>query len=464
MTPEYLFDAAVMNMRAGRREEAAAMAWEVARTQPKHADAWAMLARIEAEAGRFRTAVLFHQCALQATPNRHDLWCNAAIDAMSARMYKESEKQFLHSLELAQSYEGHYNYGNLLSAQMRVDEAVEQFEIAMKLDERADPQIRANLGVALFASGHWHEGFNCYRHRFNAPGFPPRPRFDYPQWRGESLEGKTILLYVEQGFGDEIMSLRFAKCLPLGTTVIIAVRPPMYRLARSLNTGGYIMLMYDEPPVKPDFMCALLDVPAFIDVKPETLPLKRGYLNAEDRSYKLEFPPGINVGICWASGKRDLQPSVAETAKQKSLSFEQLAAPLANKPGVNLISLQQHHGDNLHKYDVFDPMAGVTDFMDTAWIIDQLDLVITVDTSVAHLAGALGKPVWNLVRFDAMWPWMREGLTIGGPAEAFAGTCWYNSMRLYRQQKPFDWAGPMKRLTEDFAVFVDQHRCAQAAE
>ena len=197
-------------------------------------------------------------------------------------------------------------------------------------------------------------------------------------------------------------------------------------------------------------MCALLDVPAFIDVDPETVPCKAGYLTAEDRGYRLEFKPGLNVGICWAAGKRELQPSVAETARQKTLAFSQFA-PLA-RPGVNLVSLQQVHGDGaaLRDLGVHDPMAGVTDFMDTAWIISQLDLVITTDTSVAHLAGALGKQVWSLVRFDAAWPWMRDT----------DRTCWYDSMTIYRQAKPYDWQPVLTRLLADFEALVGRKAVA----
>jgi tetratricopeptide (TPR) repeat protein len=448
---EHAFHTAVMLMRAGRREEASQICWEVVRRNPRHADAWAMRARIESEAGRQPNAMLHHGFALQAEPDRHDLWCNRGIDAMGARMYKESEESFQRSLAIQDSYEGHYNYGNLLSALMRVDEAVEQFKLALAIDSKTNPQIHANLGVAMIGQDKWHEGFNAYRHRFNAPGFPPRPRFDYPLWRGEPIEGKTIMLYVEQGFGDEIMSLRFAKTLrDMGAYVILAVRPPMYRLARNFVHAQAVILMYDPPPHKPDFMCALLDVPAFADINPDNLPLKSRYLFAEDRSYRLDFSAGLNVGVCWASGKRSVQPSVAETARQKSLSFEQLVAPLA-QPGVNLISLQQQHDDShaMRDLDVKDPMAGVTDFADTAWIIDQLDLVITVDTSVAHLAGALGKPVWNMVRFDALWPWRQET----------DKTCWYDSMRLYRQTAPYDWREPLARVKADLtALLADRPR------
>jgi Tfp pilus assembly protein PilF len=442
------FDAAVMMMRAGKQEEAASLCWDIVRKDRGVVEAWALLARVEGEAGRHRNAMMYHGMALQVDPSRWNQWHDSALDAMSARMYVESERAFKKALELHDNGQTRYNYGNLLSTLMRVEEAVEQFKLAKEMGFD-DPQIHANLGVALIGTGNWKEGFNAYRHRFNAPGFPPRPRFNYPIWRGEPLEGKTIMLYVEQGFGDEIMSMRYAHRVWswLGCTVILAVRAPMYRLARQWEAPNrHVMLMYDKPPVEPDFMCALLDVPAHMDITPDTNPCKNGYLKADDRSFRLNMPRGLNVGICWASGKRELQREVAETARQKSLTLDELAGPLVRE-GVNLFSLQQNHRDDLKKYGVRDPMAGVTDFADTAFIIDHLDLVITVDTSVAHLAGAMGKPVWNLVRFDAIWPWMQET----------EKTCWYDSMTLYRQGEPYNWKDVLKRLEADFTAYADYH-------
>jgi tetratricopeptide (TPR) repeat protein len=440
------FDAAVMMMRAGKREEAAGVCWEIIRQDPSVADASAMLAMIESTAGRYRNAMLYHGLALKAGPDRYDLWCNRGIDAMSARMFKEAEDSFKKSLALQESFEGHFNYGNMLCTMMRIAEAVTHYEAAFKFDKFENAQLRVNYGEALMAFGDWREGFKNYRHRFNAPGFPPQPRLNYPVWKGEPLEGKTILLFSEQGFGDEIQSLRFvAPIKELDARVILAVRPPMFRMARLFYgdphlRADHVIMMYDEPPRRPDFMCALLDVPAFIDMTPATVPLKSGYLSAPDRGFRLKFPDGLNVGICWSSGKRDLQPHVAETARAKSLSFDQLVRPLI-RPGVNFYSLQQNHNDDAAMRDlgIVDPMAGVTDFADTAFIVDHLDLVITVDTSVAHLAGALGKPVWNLVRFDALWPWMQQRYA----------TCWYDSMTIYRQEKPFDWSVPLKQLQID---------------
>jgi tetratricopeptide (TPR) repeat protein len=453
VSAEHLFNTAILTMRAGRRHEAARLAWEVLRMQPKHADAWAMRAMVEASEGRYENAMLHHGFATQAAPGRHDLWINRGIDAMNAKMHKESEESFQRALSLERSFNAHFNYGNLLASLMRLDEAVFQYRNAISFD-LGHPQAHTNLGTVLIGQGFWQDGFYEYRNRINSPGFPPPSRMPYPQWRGEPLDGKTILVYAEQGFGDEIMSLRFSPRRLDGADAvrtILAVRPPMFRLARAADLADHVILLYDNPPVEPDYQASLLDMPAYVDVAPDTVPHRKAYLRCPERGFRLEMPPGLNVGICWASGMRDLQPEVAETARQKSLSLAQLAGPLA-RPGVNLFSLQQTHNDDLRVFNVRDLMGGVTDFADTAFIIDHLDLIITVDTSVAHLAGAMGKPVWNLVRFDAVWPWMQETHR----------TCWYDSMTLYRQNKPFDWVTPLKRLAIDFGEFLDAHQAKAA--
>ena len=247
---EYIFEQAVMAIRGGRRQAALDMLAEVVRLNHNHADAWSLRARMEADSGRQFNAVLHHGMAIKLAPDRHDLWCNRGIDCAGAKLFRESEESFQRSLSIQDSFEGRYNYANLLCTLMRVDEAVEHYQAAVRMEPN-HPQLNANLGISLIAQDKWLEGFTAYRHRFNAPGFPPRPRFSYPKWCGEPLGGKTILLHVEQGFGDEIQSLRFAKTIrDIGARVILSVRPPLFRLARNFAHADAVIMQYDEPPCR----------------------------------------------------------------------------------------------------------------------------------------------------------------------------------------------------------------------
>lgn len=444
----HLFENAIMALRANRRQEASDLLWEVIRNNPTDAAAWSIRARIEADEQRYANAVLHHSMAIQLAPDSAEIWCNRAIDCMGAKMYREATEGFERSLALKDTFEGHYNFGNLLCANGHVEAGIAHYRIAQGYDDK-HYQLRSNLGAALIGLGHWKEGWAHYRHRFLSPGFPPRPRLSYRQWEGEPLEGKTILGYVEQGFGDEIQSYRFIQYLKrAGARTILCARPPCFRLARTALGADAVILQYDQPPWEPDYQVALLDVPYWLGLEPKDIS-GQPYLSAEDRGFSLKFPAPFKVGLCWASGKRNLQPSIWMVAQQKSLELKQLA-PLARE-GVSLMSLQQQHedADLIKTLGIHDPMLGVTDFMDTAWLISQLDLVVTVDTAVAHLAGALGKPVWNLVRFDALWPWMQETRE----------TCWYDSMRIYRQPKPFNWREPLKRMMAEFGG-LDQRSAA----
>jgi Tfp pilus assembly protein PilF len=447
-TSEYLFEHALALLSAGKKNDASDALAEVIRRNPQNGDAWAIRGQIEHEAGRSFNAALHYDMAVKAAPKRYEYWCNYGTVAAANGMPGFAEKLQRKSLEVEDNFEAHTNLGHLYADMMRLEDAETEFRaaIALKPDEA---QPHASLGLVLLGLGRHREGFQEHRHRFGSSAYPPRPRGDVELWRGEPIDGKTILLYGEQGFGDELLGIRYVRTLhDMGAYVILSVRPQMHRLAQSMRPwADEVIMRYDTPARRPHYCAALLDVPAFFG---ELAPASHGYLEAPHRDDRLALPPGLKVGICWASGKRELQPGTDQMARQKTLPFGAFA-PLA-RAGVTLVSLQQSHQDRdaLRELGVLDPMGGVNDFADTAWIIDQLDLVITTDTSVAHLAGALGKPVWNLVRFAGLWPWMREDRACS----------WYDSMTIYRQSIFGDWKEPMGRLMADFDRLVERREAA----
>jgi len=174
------------------------------------------------------------------------------------------------------------------------------------------------------------------------------------------------------------------------------------------------------------------------------------------------LPQGFNIGLCWQSGQRPLQPEARATASNKSVPLASFKPLL--KMGVNLISLQKENRvyrddavvDNLEEealakeFGIIDYMPHMADLADTAALINKLDLIISVDTAVAHVAGALGKPVWNLVRFSGYWPWL----------DATSDTEWYPSMRIYRQQELFNWNEVLERLFADLYALLQQRKAA----
>ncbi len=436
------FECALMLLQAGKRIEAEEALTEAIKADTTHGEAWAVLADLEHAAGRNRNSLLHYNAAVQFAPHRHEFWCNRGIVASALGLTAQAKADYEKSISIKDNIESRINLGHLQASLLELDDAAAAYRAALAL-KPDDAQALSNLGIVQLSQGRWHAGWNNYRHRFNNPHFPPRPRIDYPWWRGEPIKGKTILLFVEQGHGDEIMSLRFAHSVAeIGARVIVSVRPQMYRLAHSLHGVHKVIIQLDDPGERVDYCCALLDVPAFTGSSPQHW-LRSGYLSNR-RADRLALPEGFKVGICWETGRRPLQPATEVMRKAKTIPLDYLRG--LRRPGVVLVSLQQTHEsyEAAQQLRLIDPMPGVEDFDDTAWIISQLDLVVTVDTSVAHLAGALGKLVWNLVRYDAIWPWMTET----------RDTCWYDSMTIYRQPRHADWAEPVGRLTADFAALL----------
>lgn len=441
---------ALLLLQAGKRDEASDLFARILLENPRICSAWAMRGQMEQEAGRMFNAALHYNAAVQINPEQYELWCNRGMVYAELGMTGIAEESYRRSLSFKDNISARLNLGNLYAAQMKLTEAADEYRAGLLL-KPDDAQSKASLGRTLIGLGEWTEGWQMYRHRFGAPTYPIRAELPYPLWRGEPVEGKTILLYSEQGFGDEIMALRFCATLKaMGARVVLAVRLPMYRLAKSIYRNPYygcgvdeVVIQFDKPSIPVDYCCALLDVPAHAGMTADQIPCADGYL-ASVRDDRLALPEGFKIGICWRTGDRPLQPETQVVHKQNTIPLDHLA-PLA-RSGVVLVSLQKQHNDHerMRELGIIDPMPGVNDYDDTAWIMSHLDLVVSVDTSVAHLAGALGKRTMVLLRHNVIWPWMRED----------SATAWYANARLYRQKRLGDWNEPLGRLMAEAGALL----------
>lgn len=449
MKADEVFEKALLAIKDRNFDRAAWLLVEAIKKKPDFAEAWVVRGNVVHAQGRFFDSLLHYDRALQINPKLHDAWCNRGIAFSDIGLWDSASECFQKSLALMPAVEPYINLANMECHRMRLPEAEAAYRAALKL-EPGNYDAHINLGLTLLGQGRWQEGYPEYAWRHRNTPYPPRARRLFPPWDGSSLAGKTILLYPEQGFGDEILFMRFAAMVKRespGARVVLEVRPPLVRLARSLAGVDDIVLMGDEIPESIgsiDCSCALVDVPFFLGLGPQDVT-PAGRHHYFDASMALIcMSPGLDVGLCWSSGQRPLQPETAATSAAKSIHLEWLRG--LEMPGVNLVSLQKEHGDQklVAEMGLIDPMADVNDFADTAAIIARLDLVISVDTAVAHLAGAMGKPVWNLVRFNAYWPWL----------EATDRTPWYPSMKIYRQPQLGDWDDPIKRVVRDLAALV----------
>jgi hypothetical protein len=346
----------------------------------------------------------------------------------------------------------------------RLDEAMQSFDRAT--------DIRPDLAEAWWDKaathlllGDFEAGWRLFEWRWQVPGpngLDRVVRFAEPLWTGrEPLEGKTIVLYAEQGLGDTIQFVRYAELVAArGARVLLAVPKPLMRLVSALDGVDQVVDGESAAPAI-DYQCPMLSLPLAFGTTLATVPARVPYLNADReesaawRQRLPRVPGGLRIGLVWAGGHRPENPHMTAMDARRSLPLARLA-PLA-QPGVEFVSLQKGEraeaelralaAEGGFARRILDVGAELGDFATTAALIDNLDLVISVDTAVAHLAGAMGKPVWLLNRADTDWRWMlgRED------------SPWYPTMRIFRQTVSGDWGSVIAAVREallDFSLLA----------
>ncbi|MFA6018897.1 MAG: tetratricopeptide repeat protein [Rhodospirillales bacterium] len=316
------------------------------------------------------------------------------------------------------------NLGLALQEAGRLQETLEMLARAQTLAP-GQPDILLNLAHALLLSGRWREGFAAYEAR----PLPPSPS-QAPLWNGGQQLGKTLLVRAEQGFGDAI---HFARFLPLAQALVGSLILSCDKTLLRLMAGMCNAVDEALPLPAHDLQSALLSLPRLLGLDAPELFAPTPYI-------KPPPPPKLagafKVGLVWA-GRRG-------HANDKNRSLDPvLLAPLLGMAGISFYALQIGRG--APPAGMTDLAPGIADLADTASALAGLDLLISADTAPAHLAGAMGKPVWTLIPFAPDWRW---GLT----GEA---TPWYPSMRLFRQDKPGDWAGVIERVATALRIAAD---------
>ncbi len=329
------------------------------------------------------------------------------------------------------------NLGAALHQATRDDEAIAVTRRALALLD--DPDLHHNLSHALLSTGRLAEGWHEYDwRRQTAQHAPTWPRLAGRRWTGEGGQGGTLLIHAEQGLGD---MLQFCRYVPLaaarGWRVVVEVQAPLVPLLRRLDGAAVVVARGDAlPPC--DAYCPMMSLPGIFGTTLETIPAAVPYLAAEPdkvAAWRPRLAGQIRVGLAWAGN-----PQLAADSR-RSLAPD-LLAPLLDLAGITFFSLQK---DRPAPPGVVDLMAGVADFGDTAALVANLDLVIAVDSAVAHLAGAMGRPVWLLNRFDAEWRWLRDR----------DDSPWYPTLRQFRQAAPGDWPGVIARVRAELARMGD---------
>ncbi|CAN7606368.1 tetratricopeptide repeat protein [Trinickia sp. LjRoot230] len=440
--------------------------------QPDLAAAWNNRSCVLRNLGRPDDALASCDQALGMQPGYAQAWSNRGNALSDLNRPVEARASYERALALAPAFvDALNNLGLTLIDLNRHADALAQYERALALAPEA-AETHWNRALCLLQMGQLDEGWAEYEWRWQRSRIKASRRaFAEPQWFGDiPLEDKTILLHAEQGLGDTIQFCRYASLVSKrGARVILEVQPELMRLLAGLD--GVAELVEAGSPLPPfDCHCPLLSLPLAFRTTLETIPWDAPYLHAERQAAQrwaaridetIGASRALKVGLVWAGGSRPHVPELRKTDARRSLAFEQLAS-IADVPGVQLFSLQKgaaaaqlRAAQSAHPASrrVIDWTDDLHDFADTAALVDNLDLVISVDTSSAHLAGAMGKPVWILNRLDTCWRWMLER----------EGSAWYPSARIFRQPSLGDWAsvidGVTRALSECAASRRDAMRC-----
>lgn len=439
----------------GRTDDALQAYGKALAIAPSFLNALTNRAILFARLGRFDEALADCDSALAQNGRLAFLHNQRALFLRNLSRHAEALDSCAAALRLDPRYaDAHLNRGNVLAELGRDAEAIADYDACLALNP-ARLEALYYSGVSYLALGDYERGWERYEARLRLRGRLSVASFEStrPTWRGEtSLQGRTILLHSEQGLGDTLQFCRYADLAKqAGATVILKVDAPLVRLLSTLKGADHVLAAGASLPSF-DLHAPIMSLPLAFRTTIHTIPAEVPYLRAEPEKVALwtrRLGPRTRprVGLVWSGG---VVPGRAEF-ERRNIPLRMLA-PLA-AADADFVSLQKGEAAERELAealaagwngpDMVNPAADLHDFSDTAALIETLDLVITVDTSTAHLAGALGKPVWILNRFDSCWRWLRQR----------TDSPWYPTARLFRQRIFGDWSEVVQEVAEALRAF-----------
>lgn len=407
------------------------------------------LGNVLRDRGQLDEAVACYHRALELRPDYAKAHVNLGVALLGRGEATTAVEHLKRGIELQPDFAEAFNsLGAAVSVLRRFDEAHAHYAHAIELKpDYADAHW--NRALLWLLDGDFERGWPAFEWRWRCPRTRPKPSYPEPVWDGSPLDDRTILLYAEQGLGDTLHFIRYAPLVKArGGHVIVECQKPLLPILASCEGIDQLVAQGETRP-EFDVQAALMSLPLILGTRGDNIPGKVPYLTANSQlveHWRWQLAPlaGFRVGIAWQGNTRhpwDRHRSAALA------HFE----PLAQVPGVQLVSLQKGDAaENLQSapFSVIS-FGGLIDersgpFMDTAAIIANLDLVVAVDTSVAHLAGALAAPTWLALNYSCDWRWLRER----------SDSPWYPTIRLFRQQRPGDWPAVFCQIAEDLEKLV----------
>jgi tetratricopeptide (TPR) repeat protein len=468
-------------LEAGRFDDAEQYYLKALEANPHLPEAYLSLGNIYKEKGQFEDAIRCYQKALQLNPDAPEVYSNLGIAYQKAGRHAEAAGYFETAVALnPDDANMHYNLGIAFQENGRLDEAIQCYQkasqrnpgdagiynnLAFALQENRRPyeaipyyrkalQLEPsyatahwNLSLALLLTGNFREGWREYEWRWGTQYLAAsRRNFVQPLWSGEDIKGRTILLHAEQGFGDTIQFIRYVSLVAeRGAGIIFECCRELAALLLCVKGIGQVVVRGEKLPAF-DVHCPLLSLPLAFDTTLETIPAIVPYVAGNrvlTEKWKAKIKKDnskIKIGFAWAGN-----PGFKQN-RYRNIPLA-LFLPLTKIPGAAFYSLQKGGEAEEAKHPpggmkLFDYTEDIHDFSDTASLIENLDLIISVDTAIAHLAGALGKPVWTLLPFSPEWRWLLDR----------EDTPWYPTMKLFRQSSPGDWRQVIDRVRQELSM------------
>jgi tetratricopeptide (TPR) repeat protein len=413
-----------------RREEAIKAYEAVLGKEPNHPGALTNIGVAYQEQRNFIASLQTLERAANFSPNDPLLLTDLGVTLQKLGRTDDAITRYNEALGADPTYgKAWSNLGNAYQDQLNLSEAWEAHRRAVNI-EPENPDFHWNLAMTLLLAGEYEQGWAEYEWRLRRDG---STNLLGTPWQGEELSGKTLFLATEQGAGDAIQFARYAPALAAkGAKVILQVNTSLQKLFETLEGTIHVTTQNDTPPSF-DFQASLMSLPYLLHDTFETLGSKIPYLGVP-AGVNCSLPPSTGnrrIGLVWAGNPGH------SNDHNRSCPFDQLI-PLFELPDTDWISLQTEPTADTSA-PIIDLSTRLNSFADTAAIMAQLDLIISVDTATAHLAGALGRPVWLMLPYSPDWRWLTDR----------TDSPWYLSARLYRQPKPGDWHSVINAITND---------------
>jgi tetratricopeptide (TPR) repeat protein len=442
-SPRHFFQQGIEAFRKGIPGQAEAFFQKSVEAAPGQADVWFWLGLALAQQARMDESVTAFSQAAVLEPTNADYQYNLGLAMQHGGDISAACGCYEKAVSLRPGYaDAWYNLGVARQSLGLESGAISAYDHLLSLeissaDRRFALEMLYGLSFILLARGKWTSiAWKAYESRWDFRSGFQRPETPFPQWDGQSPQGKRLLIWPEQGFGDNIMMFRYALWLAQQGALVTVLASPLLRSLFQRQHENVKVVSTIDPKDFYDGHRPMMGLLEALQVTPSSILSPSCYLHSRPES-RPDWPlRGLQVGVVWSGGSNTGHDPL------RSLSHLRALSPLLAIPGIFWHSLQKGaREDECLEFGIPQPSKAFNDFDDTAAVIRHLDLVITVDTAVAHLAGALGKPVWILLPTPAEWRWYPYGET----------TQWYPSARLFIQKTPGDWDEVILRVKLELA-------------